>query len=399
MCAGSVQTLKSTLYLSNYYPISYSKKHYFLTLFIPEEIMKRPAFLRTIGIVLFLIFSTILYSNIEQDSDMDGISDAVISDFGSISNTLNGQNDKVKIGIVASGSNSDLNARLKGLGYTNITFIQQNSDLAVLSRYDLIILAANWANKNLGDISEVLSHSTDYKSYVKNGGRLYMEQPNPFSQVGDSVKVTLLPEPITFFTPYNTADTPMVVVDSEHYITKGLYANELPFPADGIKYMPNTYKVLVKGRVTQTPSLFIKEEGKGRILVHLAHSSPRATIPFSDAALQRMIEWVTDGVTSIANREVIQPNSVHLKQNYPNPFNPSTTIGFTLSKSSNVEISIYSVNGKKVKTLAQSIMPQGYNSVLWNGTNSLGEQVGSGVYIYQLKSASMVLQRKMLLVR
>ena len=93
------------------------------------------------------------------------------------------------------------------------------------------------------------------------------------------------------------------------------------------------------------------------------------------------------------------PETVHLDNNYPNPFNPQTTIGFQLPQNSSVTLKIYSITGQLVKTLLNETVPAGYHSVVWDGTNNFGNQVGSGIYLYQLKSGEVVQTRKMHLLK
>ena len=69
---------------------------------------------------------------------------------------------------------------------------------------------------------------------------------------------------------------------------------------------------------------------------------------------------------------------------YPNPFNPSTTIAFSLSESGMIDISIYNVKGQKVKQLINNHLLAGKHCIEWNGENTAGDKVSSGVYFYFL---------------
>ena len=71
--------------------------------------------------------------------------------------------------------------------------------------------------------------------------------------------------------------------------------------------------------------------------------------------------------------------------NYPNPFNPTTTIKFSISEKSKVNLSVYNIKGQKVKTLINNHYSKGFHSVIWNGNNEFGNSIGSGVYLYKLK--------------
>ncbi len=84
---------------------------------------------------------------------------------------------------------------------------------------------------------------------------------------------------------------------------------------------------------------------------------------------------------------------------YPNPFNPETTIGFYLEKEAEVDIKIYNIRGQLVKELHSGIMEMGRHNIIWHGENEKGQQVGSGVYFYQLKAGDLVKTKKMMLMR
>ncbi len=95
----------------------------------------------------------------------------------------------------------------------------------------------------------------------------------------------------------------------------------------------------------------------------------------------------------------ITPDTYGLHQNYPNPFNPSTSISFTLSDESNVELIIYNIKGEKVKQLVSKQLSAGQHSVIWDGDDIAGKKVSSGIYLYKLFTDIKVYQRKMLLVK
>ncbi|MGH1362963.1 MAG: FG-GAP-like repeat-containing protein [Calditrichia bacterium] len=89
----------------------------------------------------------------------------------------------------------------------------------------------------------------------------------------------------------------------------------------------------------------------------------------------------------------------HLAQNYPNPFNPSTTIEYSLPRSSTVTLVIYNTAGQKIKTLVNAQQKAGSQMVDWDGTDDSGNRVASGIYLYRLKVEDNIFSRKMLLVR
>ena len=93
------------------------------------------------------------------------------------------------------------------------------------------------------------------------------------------------------------------------------------------------------------------------------------------------------------------PESYGLEQNYPNPFNPSTTITFAVPEASEVTLAIYNLRGQLVRTLVSDQLSAGNHRVTWNGMDIQGNQVSSGVYLYQLRTAAFSQVKKMSLMR
>ena len=96
------------------------------------------------------------------------------------------------------------------------------------------------------------------------------------------------------------------------------------------------------------------------------------------------------------------PDETALLRNYPNPFNPETWIPYQLAKSSDVTFSIYSVNGRLVRTLSLGYQAAGVyrhrsRAAYWDGRNALGEPVASGVYFYTLTAGEFIATGKMLI--
>ncbi len=93
------------------------------------------------------------------------------------------------------------------------------------------------------------------------------------------------------------------------------------------------------------------------------------------------------------------PGSFNLDQNYPNPLNPSTTIIFNIPEKEQVSLIIYNQLGQKVSTLVDKRMSKGSHSISWDGTDSYGRQVVSGVYFYKLESKNQVSTKKLVILK
>jgi len=132
-------------------------------------------------------------------------------------------------------------------------------------------------------------------------------------------------------------------------------------------------------------------------------SQPQYTIHSDFGSINPNFYWRWDfnnhvvGIEDPQDVTVVQ--SPRLETNYPNPFNPVTTISFVLPRQMDVDLVIYDVLGRKVRTLLSGKQQAGGHKVLWNGTNDRGQVVGSGIYFYRLKTENYDKTMRMLLVK
>jgi len=93
------------------------------------------------------------------------------------------------------------------------------------------------------------------------------------------------------------------------------------------------------------------------------------------------------------------PKEYALHQNYPNPFNPVTTISYDLAEDVYVELTVYNIIGEKVTTLVKGNQPAGYYNIEWDGRNSRGLIVSSGMYLLRINAGNYCKTNKMVFVR
>jgi len=96
---------------------------------------------------------------------------------------------------------------------------------------------------------------------------------------------------------------------------------------------------------------------------------------------------------------VLGPKEFCLHSNYPNPFNPVTTISYDLAEDVYVELTVYNMIGEKVTTLVKGNQPAGYYNVEWDGRNSQGRIVPSGMYFLKISAGSYNKTNKMVFVK
>jgi hypothetical protein len=90
------------------------------------------------------------------------------------------------------------------------------------------------------------------------------------------------------------------------------------------------------------------------------------------------------------------PASVAIWHNYPNPFNAGTSIRFQLPDVMPVRLTVYDVLGREIRQLVNGMLQAGTHVAQWDGTNTAGTTVGSGVYFYRLQSGGMDVTRSMI---
>ena len=93
------------------------------------------------------------------------------------------------------------------------------------------------------------------------------------------------------------------------------------------------------------------------------------------------------------------PETFKLSQNYPNPFNPVTSLRYDLPEDGLVNITVYDMMGRVVKTLVNSSQTAGYKSVQWNATNDRNEPVSAGLYLYTIQAGEFRQTKKMVLLK
>ncbi len=164
----------------------------------------------------------------------------------------------------------------------------------------------------------------------------------------------------------------------------------------------------------------------GNVLNNINSAPPNQLLPENTVTAAQVQEWISDAKQHpsqfmnnpkvdfstyqhgiVILQQILQtftPNETALLPNYPNPFNPETWIPFQLSTPADVTISIHAVDGTLVRKFDLGTLPAGTyqnknRAAYWDGTNTFGEPVASGLYFYTLTVADFSATRKMLIVQ
>jgi subtilisin family serine protease len=111
--------------------------------------------------------------------------------------------------------------------------------------------------------------------------------------------------------------------------------------------------------------------------------------------------WIGDWASSGWDEELeattpatVTPAEVTLEQNAPNPFNPVTTLAFSLPQSTKVTLQVFDVQGRRVASLVDGVMPAGRHKVVFDASH-----LASGIYLYQIQAGSTQQIGKMMLLK
>jgi len=102
---------------------------------------------------------------------------------------------------------------------------------------------------------------------------------------------------------------------------------------------------------------------------------------------------------SLVEENTKAPAIMNIRGNFPNPFNSSTIIEFSLDTECFVKLDIFNISGQKINTLFAENLPAGVHSVRWNGKDSRGMEVSTGIYLVKLQMGNTIASHPMVLIK
>ena len=132
-----------------------------------------------------------------------------------------------------------------------------------------------------------------------------------------------------------------------------------------------------------------EDESTGYRVVYFAFGMEGAAGPLPNsgsALLAKAVDWLS-GTSSVFESQLVNiPESFVLNQNFPNPFNPSTKTRFSLPQPSQVTVTIHNTLGQMVRVLHKGKLEADWHTIEWDGRNSDGLEVSSGVYLLRVRT-------------
>jgi predicted outer membrane repeat protein len=317
---------------------------------------------------------------------LTALSDVPVNEDASVTVTLEAINaDSADNDVITFSSISDTSAVIASVSSSTLTLTPN----------------ANWHGD--ANITIYASDGTDKDSTVfKLTVTPVQDAPTDFDWVGSALDTINI-------TQSNLADTYTLQWDAStdvdgDSITYLLYAGTGASPKEEVYDTTSTSPAIIFGRIL----LLIPYQELLQKTFEQIPMLSRATVKFSVSATDGIDTVKVSGddrVVFVNRYEYLStegegvPVEFALHENYPNPFNPTTTLRFDLPEVSDITLTIYNMLGQKVRTFNYQNTSAGYHSIKWNATNDFGEQVGAGVYLYQLQTKDFVKTRKMVLLK
>ena len=111
------------------------------------------------------------------------------------------------------------------------------------------------------------------------------------------------------------------------------------------------------------------------------------------------LNWMDSQILLLTSKSSMILTDFYLNQNYPNPFNPVTTLSYSLPKDESVNITIYDIMGRPVKTIQNSFQTKGFKFVQWDAKNDSNEPVSAGLYLYTIQAGKFRQTKKMVFMK
>jgi hypothetical protein len=168
-----------------------------------------------------------------------------------------------------------------------------------------------------------------------------------------------------------------------------------------------SYLLLIQSRATKDPPfrpICVPEMHFRRgPLVELQFGILGRTTLSSVEIVDAMLSDPQGGIAALASARLtdvrVLPSEFGLNQNFPNLFNPETQIAFQIPQAGELSLVVYNTLGQTVRALAQGVLDARFHRVVWDGKDSLGRSVSSGVYLIRMRAASFKSIKKMLLLK
>jgi hypothetical protein len=296
------------------------------------------------------------------------------------------------------GATSELayTAAIAGGGYFSVNtevLLDGNPETAVMDLYDAVV----W---NTGELpTGTIGNNVQAKitAYMDNGGTFFLASQGYLNHQGIKTFTSAYLGVASFTADGLAASATGVALDpigdglsftvsppfteATDHITSGLGTAWLQAPGSetiGVRYDSGVFK-----------SVFL--------------AAPFEGIPAPDQAtvMARVLEWLAgaSGATDVSPIAAVGTDELTLWQNAPNPFRGVTSVRFAVPSAARVDVSVFDVAGRRIAGLMDASVDAGQHTATWDGRDTAGRRVASGVYLVRLQAGEKTLTREMVLLQ
>jgi hypothetical protein len=196
------------------------------------------------------------------------------------------------------------------------------------------------------------------------------------------------PSPVKIYPPPDT-----VIIDSIPALTwhTSRYATRYRLEVYADSALTNL--VYFDSTITDTTRVPTIPEGDSLLYWQVRGGNTYGWGPYS-TTWSFLMHYVIDAID-----ETVLPQDITLGQNYPNPFNMQTSISLAIPNGKRGELAIFDIGGRIVNDLKLTGTLSGTQQVTWNGRNSNGQELKSGVYFYRLRVGDRSFTKSMILLK
>jgi hypothetical protein len=229
---------------------------------------------------------------VESDEDPLPTADGILIGPTPINSSLEStpQLEQVRVGMVnvPHSQVGETYNRFVDLGI-QLAWLSTDASMADIFRFDVVYLPSTWAQNSFEEINNA---SVDYLEYVRRGGGIIIEEPNPYKLPDNQIQPEILPFPVLFSSEYTDVGFAVPQV-TNHFLTQGISPSELPRAIDTILAVDPAYTILAASPISSYPTLAVLEYGDGRIIVTTGTASPITGETFGDEFIRRMFQWAS----------------------------------------------------------------------------------------------------------
>jgi len=220
--------------------------------------------------------------------------------------------------------------------------------------------------KTTGDVIQLLSFESDYSvlSSLKDG---QMYDIGRFPSAHEELQIPVIAE-VTRAGTYTIRATDMLLPAGAELYLHDLQTGDRVLIDDGMEY---TFRINQVAKRAENSCFTAPQKAKASVE-------------------NRFMITTREGIDDTN----VVPSEYRLSQNYPNPFNPATQIRYELPQQSDVRLDVFDMTGRQVATLVEGQVAAGTHTVTFDATN-----LSSGVYIYRLQAGSVVISKKLTLIK